>query len=55
MKVLYVVKQDPDETMKQIMQEHGKSNEVTVFDVRTNKDYDALVNLIFSSDKVISV
>jgi hypothetical protein len=36
------------------MEVHKKSNDVTVVDVRQNKDYGKIVDLIFSSDKVIS-
>jgi hypothetical protein len=38
--------------------DHGgpqkKTNDVTVVDIRQNKDYNQIVDLIFSSDKVIS-
>lgn len=54
MKVLYVVKKDLDETQKEIMEEHKKSNEVTIVDLKTDKDYNQLVDLITASDKVIS-
>ena len=54
MKVLYLVKQDLSETAKAIVEEHKKSNEVTVVDVRENKDYGQIVDLIAGSDKVIS-
>lgn len=54
MKILYLQKQDMNATGKKIMEVHKKSNDVTVLDVRQNKDYDKIVELIFSSDKVIS-
>jgi hypothetical protein len=54
MKILYILKQDPEETPKKMMEEHKKSNEVTVFDLRKDKDYAKLVDLIAASDKVIS-
>jgi|Deesub1362B_J571_1020462.scaffolds.fasta_scaffold00080_96 hypothetical protein len=54
MKILYLLKQDPDDTAKKFMEEHKKSHEVTVVDLRENKNYDQIVELIESSDKVIS-
>jgi hypothetical protein len=54
MKILYILKQEPDATLKKIMDVHKKGNDVTVVDIRQNKDYGKLVDLIFSNDKVIS-
>ncbi len=54
MKILYLLKQDPDETLKRIMDEHRKANEVTVLDLRTEGDHGRIVELIASNDKVIS-
>ncbi len=53
MKILYILKQDPDETLNKIMEEHKKSNEITGVDLRESKNYDQIVDLITSSDKVI--
>lgn len=54
MKILYFIKQDPDETVTMLMDEHKKNNEVTVVDIRADKNYDKIIDLIASSDKVIS-
>lgn len=54
MKILHIQKQDLDETAKKVLEAHKKGNEVTVVDIRKNKNYDQIVDLIFSSDKVIS-
>jgi hypothetical protein len=54
MKILYLQKQDLDATAKKIMEVHKKGNDVTVVNIRENKNYDQIVDLIFSSDKVIS-
>ncbi len=54
MKILYILKQEPDGTLTKIMDEHKKDQEVTVVDLRENKNYDQIVDLIASSDKVIS-
>ena len=54
MKILYIQKQDLDATGKKILDVHKKDHDVTVVDLKTNKNYDQIVDLIFSSDKVIS-
>lgn len=54
MKISHILKQDPDETLKKIMEEYKKSNEVTAVDLRENKNYDQIVDLIAASDRVIS-
>jgi hypothetical protein len=54
MKILYIQKQGLDATGEKIMEVHKKTNNVTVVDIRQNKDYNQIVDLIFSSDKVIS-
>lgn len=54
MKILYFLKQDLDETAKRITDEQKKANEVTIIDIRKNKDYEQIIDLIASSDKIIS-
>ncbi len=54
MKILYLLRQDADATGKKIMDVHKKGNNVTVVNLRENKDYGKIVDLIFSHDKVIS-
>jgi hypothetical protein len=54
MKILYIQKQDLDATTKKIMEVHKKGNDVTIVNIRENKNYGQVVDLIFSSDKVIS-
>lgn len=53
MKVLYILKREQDETLKAIMEEQKKSCEVTVVKLAENRDYDLLVDLIESNDKII--
>lgn len=55
MKILYLLRQDIGSTWEEILEEHKKSNDVTTVDIRENKNYDEIVDLITSSDKVISV
>ncbi len=54
MKILHLQKKDLDATARQILEAQKKSNDVTVVDIRQNKNYDQIVDLIFSSEKVIS-
>jgi len=54
MKILYLAKQDLNATAKKMVEVHKKGNDVTIVDIRQNKNYDQIVDLIFSSDKVIS-
>jgi len=55
MTILYLLKRDPEDTLNKIMESHKKDNQVTVVDLRENKNYDQIVDFIESSDKVISV
>jgi hypothetical protein len=54
MKILHIVKQDLDATAKKIIEVQKKGNDVTIVDLKQNKNYGQIVDLIFSSDKVIS-
>ncbi len=54
MKILYLQQQDLSATAKKILEAHKKGNDVTVVNIKENKNYDQIVDLIFSSDKVIS-
>lgn len=54
MKILYLIKQELDGTVKKIIDENKKKHDVTVVDIRKNKDYDNIIDLIALSDKVIS-
>ncbi len=54
MKILYILKQEPDETLKKIMEEHKKTQEVTVVDLGENKNHAQIIDLIASCDKVIA-
>ncbi len=54
MKILYLQTQDLDTTAKKIMEVHKKANEVMVVNLKENKNYGQIVDLIFSNDKVIS-
>lgn len=55
MKVLYFIKDELDGTLKAFMDEHKKAVNVTEVDIRSNKNYGEIIDLIDLSDKVISV
>lgn len=54
MKVLYILKGEPDETVKGLIDTHSKSNEVKVVKLAKGISYSDLVDDIFSHDKVIT-
>jgi hypothetical protein len=55
MKILYILREkSADNTVKTIIEENKKTNEVTVININENKNYDQIVDSIASSDKVIS-
>ena len=55
MKILYILRQkNADDTVKKLIEEHKKTNDVTVVNINENKNYGEIVDLIASSDRVIS-
>lgn len=54
MKVLYILKESPIETEKKIIEEQKKLADVTVIDLKADKDYDKIIDLVTQSDKVVS-
>jgi len=55
MKILYILRENSiDDTGKKLLEEHKKNNDVTIVNINENKNYDEIVDLIASNDKVIS-
>jgi len=55
MKILYILREkSADNTVTKLIEENKKANEVTVININENKNYNQIVDLITSSDKVIS-
>ncbi len=54
MKILYILRQEPDKTLTEIMEIHRITHEVNVIDIRENKNYAQIIELIENNDKVIS-
>ena len=55
MNALYILKKDPELSLMEIMESHKQKANVTVIDIRQDKDYAKIVGLIESSDKIICV
>lgn len=53
MKILHILKAEPEESVKKIIKEHMKENDVTVINLEKDKDYDRIVSLIEKADKII--
>lgn len=54
MNILYLLKDDPEPTVKKIIAESEKAHAVTVIDLKKNRDYDRIIQEIVACDKVIS-
>ena len=55
MKLLHVLKSEPDEVIKKLMNASSEGNDVQQFELfAKDVDYDNLVELVFENDKVIS-
>jgi len=54
MNILYLLRNAPDDTVNNLIEEQKKFNEVSVININDNENYDEIVNAIFSNDKVIS-
>jgi len=54
MKILYILKGDPDPTVTALMEVQRKEHEIAVHDLAGQKDYELLVDLIFQNDRVVS-
>jgi len=54
MKILYITKRKNDETLRELIKIHRELCDVTVINLGEITDYNHIVDLIESSDKVIS-
>ena len=54
MKVLHILKSEPDEIIKTFMAPYTENNQVQQFELYTKSvDYDKLIELVFQHDKAI--
>lgn len=54
MKILYLIKNDTDETVKRLMAEQKKQHDIFAIDLRNEKQYAKVVQMIVEADHVIS-
>jgi hypothetical protein len=53
-RILHILKSEPEESVKNIIEEHKKDNDVRIIDLKNNEDYSLIMNFIEWSDKVFS-
>ncbi|MCL4456597.1 MAG: hypothetical protein M1406_04205 [Nitrospirae bacterium] len=54
MKILHILKTEPEDSVKAVIEEHRKCHDVTVIEIYKSKEYDLIVELVERADKVIS-
>lgn len=54
MKLLYIIKKEPKPGIAKMIEQHKITADVTVIDMRKNKNYDEIIENLFSNDKVIT-
>lgn len=54
MKILHILKTQPAESVKKIIEDHKKDNHVEVINISDAKDYNYIIELIEKADRVIS-
>ena len=54
MKILFILKKKPDETIQKIMAESENESEIIIVDLLENQDYDEIVERIETCDRVIT-
>jgi hypothetical protein len=54
MKLLYLLKREPDKSLYDIIKFHKRAHEVSIVDIRDDKDYEKIIEQIVSADKVIT-
>ncbi len=54
MKVLHILRSEPDEVVKNLIKASSEGNEAQQFELyKEDVDYDTLIELVFEHDKVI--
>lgn len=54
MKLLYILKKEPSPTINNLIESHKTKADVTVIDMRNDKNYDDIIDKVFENDKVIT-
>jgi hypothetical protein len=53
-KIIYLVKEDRDQTLTTFIEVHQQSHEVSIVNLRARVDFDQLVDQLAAADRVIS-
>jgi hypothetical protein len=53
-KLLFILKQEPDSTIRTIMKENSGTAEIATVELANLQDYDLIIELIEASDRVIT-
>ncbi len=54
MKTLHILKTEPDENTKKLMDILSNGEETTLFRLYEDEDYEKLIDLVFEHDKTVS-
>ena len=54
MQILYLIKKEPGETLRKLIEEQQKSHDVEIIELKDSLDYDAILNRMAAADRVIS-
>ncbi len=54
MQVVFLLKDEPDQTIRTVMEQADRQAEIIVVDLREEQDYDALVETIAACDLVLT-
>jgi hypothetical protein len=54
MKLLYLLKKEPTISINNMIESHKNKEDVTIIDMRTNKNYAEIIEKVFANDKIIT-
>ncbi len=54
MKILYILREEPDETVRRIIQIQSEGNQTKTVNLATDRDYEAILTDIEDADRVIA-
>lgn len=54
MKLLYIFKKEPSAAINNMIESHKKKADVTIIDMRKNKNYEEIIEKAFENDRVIT-
>ena len=54
MKLLYILKKETTPKLDKMIASHKNKAEVTIIDMRENKDYETIIDKVFENNKIIT-